>query len=168
MRPLILIALFLGFAHAGADTLTGKIVAVSDGDTVRLLDANKVQHKIRLAGIDAPEFRQAFGQRSKQHLAELIHGQEVVAECGKVDKYQRQVCKILRDGQDMNIRQIEGGLAWWYQKYSNEQPVADQASYEAAEVEARNARKGLAGRRPDAAVGLAEDFQVRQYESNSI
>jgi len=49
-----------------AATLTGRIVGVHDGDTITLLDATKTQHKIRLAGIDAPELRQAFGTRSKQ------------------------------------------------------------------------------------------------------
>ncbi len=41
-----------------ADTLTGKVVKITDGDTLYVLDANNKQHKIRLAGIDAPERRQ--------------------------------------------------------------------------------------------------------------
>ncbi len=136
--------MLLALAHAAsAGQLTGRIVSVSDGDTVRLLDAHKVQHKIRLSGIDAPESRQAFGQRSKQHLADLIHGREVVAECGKVDKYRREVCKIVLDGQDVNVQQIEAGLAWWYRKYANEQLAADRARYEAAEAEAKVAKRGL-------------------------
>ena len=55
----------LAFA-AHAETLTGYVVSIADGDTVTVLDANRQQHKIRLAGIDAPEKAQAFGDRSKQ------------------------------------------------------------------------------------------------------
>ncbi len=45
---------------ASADTLTGKVVKITDGDTLYVLDANYQQHKIRLAGIDAPESKQAY------------------------------------------------------------------------------------------------------------
>jgi endonuclease YncB( thermonuclease family) len=55
-----------------AEVLTGKVVKITDGDTLVILDANHTQHKIRLAGIDAPEAKQAFGQRSKEHLSGLV------------------------------------------------------------------------------------------------
>lgn len=48
--------------------ITGNVVGVADGDTITVLDAVKVQHKIRLTGIDAPEKKQPFGNRSKQSL----------------------------------------------------------------------------------------------------
>ena len=54
--------------RAGAETITGRVVGIGDGDTITVLDADKVQHKIRLAGIDAPEKKQAFGNRSKESL----------------------------------------------------------------------------------------------------
>ncbi len=126
-----------------AEQITGRIIGVADGDTVTLLDASKQQHKIRLSGIDAPEKAQPFGQRSKQHLADLAHGREVIADCGKVDRYQRRVCKILLNGRDLNLQQIEVGLAWWYRKYLSEQQLFDRSSYEAAESLARNDRRGL-------------------------
>lgn len=63
---LVLASLLLIFAPA--ETLAGKVVAVVDGDTIRVLDSRKVQHTVRLHGIDAPEGGQAYGQRSKQHL----------------------------------------------------------------------------------------------------
>lgn len=126
-----------------AEQITGKIVGVSDGDTVTLLDDDRQQHKIRLAGIDAPEKAQAYGQRSKQHLVDLIHGRQVTVDCGKVDKYHRRVCKVLLDGHDVNLQQIEVGVAWWYRKYSKEQPSADRAAYEAAELKAKNDQIGL-------------------------
>ncbi len=64
---------FLSLA-AAADTLTGKVVKVADGDTLYVLDANYKQHKIRLAGIDAPERKQAYGLASRKHLGELVAG----------------------------------------------------------------------------------------------
>jgi endonuclease YncB( thermonuclease family) len=66
IRIALLFALVI--ASASADILSGKVIGVSDGDTITLLDSNRQQHRIRLAGIDAPEKAQPFGQRSKQAL----------------------------------------------------------------------------------------------------
>lgn len=63
--------LLLSVQSVIAETLTGRIVSIADGDTVTLLDANLQQHKIRLSGIDAPEKRQPFGNRSRLHLGAL-------------------------------------------------------------------------------------------------
>ncbi len=57
---------------ASADTLTGKVVKITDGDTLYVLDANYKEHKIRLAGIDAPERKQAYGLASRKHLASIV------------------------------------------------------------------------------------------------
>ena len=57
-----------------ADSLTGKAVKITDGDTLYVLDANYKEHKIRLAGIDAPERKQAYGLASRKHLGELVAG----------------------------------------------------------------------------------------------
>jgi len=38
----------------------GRVVALSDGDTITVLDSAKAQRKVRLAGIDAPEKAQVF------------------------------------------------------------------------------------------------------------
>ena len=67
------ILLLLASAITQADT-TGRVVSVTDGDTVKVLDAKKVQHKIRLTGIDAPEKNQAFGNASKKHLEDMVAG----------------------------------------------------------------------------------------------
>ncbi len=140
---LSLVPLLLASHCLHAEQITGKIVSVADGDTVTLLDSNKQQHKIRLSGIDAPEKAQPFGQRSKQHLADMVHGQQVIADCGKVDKYMRRVCKIMINGRDANLQQIEFGLAWWYRKYSSDQLPADRVVYEFAEISARSNQRGL-------------------------
>lgn len=57
-----------------ADTFTGQVVGVADGDTLTVMNTAKVQQRIRLAGIDAPERAQPFGQRSKQQLSDLVYG----------------------------------------------------------------------------------------------
>lgn len=142
MRWLIPLLLLWSFS-ASASTLVGKVVGVTDGDTVTVLDEQRQQHKIRLAGIDAPEKRQAFGQRSKEALSDTLFGKTVSVEWDKRDRYGRIVGKIVVDARDVNLGQVKAGLAWWYQKYSAEQSVADRKLYEQAEVDARWKRLGL-------------------------
>ena len=66
-------------ASAG-ETITGRVVGVSDGDTITVLDSTKTRHKIRLAGIDAPESKQAFGQASKKSLAAMVFDRDVTLD----------------------------------------------------------------------------------------
>ncbi len=70
---------------AAADTLTGRVVKVTDGDTVHVLDASQTRHKIRLQGIDAPERKQAFGKRSKQYLTNLVAGRVVEVDWHQIE-----------------------------------------------------------------------------------
>ena len=79
MRLLLPLMLLLSVA-AYADTLTGRVVGVADGDTITVLDANHQQHKIRLQGIDAPEKAQPFGQRSKESLSAMVFNKDVRVE----------------------------------------------------------------------------------------
>lgn len=134
-------AMFCLLAHA--ETIRGKVVGVADGDTVTLLDDAKRQHKIRLSGIDAPEKKQAFGQRSKESLSDLVFAKTVDVETDKVDRYGRQVGKIWINGVDANLEQVKRGMAWHYKQYAREQSKKDQRDYAEAEVEAREARRGL-------------------------
>jgi len=108
--------------YVSADTLQGKAINKADGDTITVLDDTNTQHKIRLSGIDAPEKRQAFGNVSKQSLADMVAGQSVAVEWIKADRYGRKVGKVLLAGQDANLVQIKRGLAWHYKKYQDEQP----------------------------------------------
>lgn len=111
----------------------GKVVTVTDGDTVGVLTNDNVLHKIRLSGIDAPEKKQAFGNKSKQVFDDEIGGKVVTVEYNKLDKYQRIVDKIMLNGKDVNLHQIQRGLAWHYKKYQNEQEVEDRSIYADAE-----------------------------------
>lgn len=123
--------------------IEGKVVGVSDGDTVTVLDSSNNQHKIRLQGIDAPESGQAFGQNAKESLSNLIFGKTVSVLIYKKDKYGRSVGTIYIDGEDINLRQIKNGVAWHYKKYAGEQTPTDRQIYTKAEEQVRKERKGL-------------------------
>ena len=126
-----------------ADSLTGKVVKITDGDTLYVLDANYKQHKIRLAGIDAPERKQAYGLASRKHLLSIVAGKQVTIEYQKRDRYGRIVGKVLLDGIDVCLAQVKAGFAWHYKKYQHEQSLEDQRLYADAEIRAREERLGL-------------------------
>ena len=126
-----------------AATIQGKVVSVADGDTVTVLDATNTQYKIRLQGIDAPEKAQAFGNKSKQSLHELVHSKQVTVDYQKKDKYGRVVGKILLNNNDVCLEQLKRGMAWHYKQYANEQPKEDRETYSLAEQQAKTELKGL-------------------------
>ena len=127
----------------GQPNLTGRVTRIADGDTLTLLDAMNVQHRIRLQGIDAPESHQAFGTQSKKSLSDLAFDKEVTAVCDKTDQYGRLVCKIMIGDRDINLEQIKAGMAWHYKDYEGEQSPEDRELYARAEDDARAARRGL-------------------------
>lgn len=139
----LILLLWVVALPAQAQDLAGRVVSVHDGDTATVLDAGKVQHKIRLAGIDAPELGQPFGRVSRDHLARRIQGQWVHVYWRKHDRYGRVVGTILLEGADMNIDQLHAGLAWHYKRYAQEQPREERATYADAEVQAQAAQRGL-------------------------
>ena len=142
-RVLAAIALGLLALTVHADTLTGRVVGISDGDTLTLLDESRKQHKIRLAGIDTPEKGQPFGEYCKKSLSDLAYDRIATIESNKLDHYGRVIGKVLVDGQDVNLEQVRRGCGWHYKKYENEQPLEDRLSYNAAEERARASKMGL-------------------------
>lgn len=142
-RVLVFIALAVLTTTSNADTLTGRVVGIADGDTLALLDATNTQHKIRLSGIDSPEKGQPFGQVCKKSLSDLAYDRVVVVESNKLDRYGRVIGKVLVNGQDVNLEQVRRGCGWHYKKYQNEQILDDRLSYNAAEESARASRVGL-------------------------
>lgn len=141
----ILSAGFLCLAStvAWSATLSGVVVGIADGDTVTVLDSAKAQHKIRLAGIDAPEKHQPFGNASKELLSARIFNREVEVEYNKSDRYGRLVGKITVDGIDANLEQIKAGMAWHYKAYEKEQQPEDRLAYARAEEAARFQKIGI-------------------------
>jgi endonuclease YncB( thermonuclease family) len=138
----LIFCIFLVPSVCFADLMTGEVVAVADGDTIKILSEG-VQHKIRLSGIDAPEKSQLFGNQSKQSLADMVFRKTVAVEYNKRDKYNRIVGKVLLDRNDINIEQIKHGLAWHYKKYEKEQELADRSIYANEEYIARQGKRGL-------------------------
>ena len=139
-------------APAPAAELFGTVVAVADGDTVTLLDNAHRRHHVRLSAIDAPERKQAYGDRAKRHLASLVFGKTVLVSWAKRDRYRRIVGRVLA-GEcmqshcsytiDVGLEQIKAGLAWHYKHYAREQPLAERTRYAAIELSARERREGL-------------------------
>jgi len=135
---LVSAALLVAGTGAQAETLQGKVVGVSDGDTVTLLGPGWTEHKIRLAHIDAPEKAQPFGSVSKNSLSLLVFGKEVQAQCPQTDRYGRKICVLLLPGGvNVNLEQVRRGMAWHYERYSHD------AAYAQAQARARQQGAGL-------------------------
>jgi endonuclease YncB( thermonuclease family) len=132
----LLLLLVLAAPAAWAETYQGKVVRVSDGDTLTLL-VDRKQIKVRLTEIDAPESKQAFGQRARQSLGELCAGQAATVRSSGRDKYGRTLGRVECQGIDANTEQVRRGMAWVYDRY-----VTDRSLY-ALQNEARAAHLGL-------------------------
>lgn len=136
---IFLLALSLSFSmFAYSEAINGRVVGVSDGDTLTVLDASNTQFKIRLAAIDAPEKVQAFGQRAKQKLSDLCYGKTVSVQVVSIDRYGRTVGDVDCAGINANEVMVQSGFAWVYRKYDK----GHEYLY-AFEEDARNARRGL-------------------------
>lgn len=120
-----------------AETLTGKVVRVADGDTLTVLDTSNTQHKVRLNKIDAPEKKQAYGETSKKHLSEYVFGKDVKVEFEKKDRYGRVLGEVYCCTTNVNLQMVKDGYAWHYKFYDK------TPSYAEAEKDAREKKLGL-------------------------
>jgi endonuclease YncB( thermonuclease family) len=139
---LVLMALAISVS-AQPQTITGKVVGVSDGHTITVLDSSNRQHKVRLDGIDAPESSQDFGSRAKQSLSDLVFGKTVTVTSRKNDRYGRILGKVTLDGKDINQEQINRGMAWFNSPYEGELPANVAGAYMATQTLARHKKRGL-------------------------
>ena len=106
--------LSLWLAATSGPTLTGKVVAVHDGDTFTLQSGSSL-YKVRLAEVDAPEMGQVFGQQARRFTEELALGRRVRVNISLIDKYDRRVgTVIIEDGRVLNEELVHAGLAWYY------------------------------------------------------
>lgn len=110
-------------ADAASPPFTGKVVGVADGDTLTVL-ADNTQHKIRLAEIDAPEKKQAFGKRAKQSLSDLCFNADAEVTPATTDRYGRTIARVRCGGVDASLYQVSNGLAWAYTAYLKDPAIA--------------------------------------------
>lgn len=115
----------------------GKVVAVSDGDTFRLLTDEKQTIRVRLHGIDAPEKGQDFSTQSRQVLSELVFGKEVRLEQKDKDRYGRVVAVVYSNGINVNEEMLRRGMVWHYKEFDKSTAWAN------LEQKARGTKTGL-------------------------
>ncbi|MDS4026100.1 MAG: thermonuclease family protein [Candidatus Contendobacter sp.] len=133
----LVLALVVAWIPASAETLAGRVVGVHDGDTLTLLVEGNRQIKVRLAGIDAPELSQPYGQKAKQALSALAFGQEARIDSAGPDKYGRTLGTVYVGSINVNAALISQGAAWVYRQYPHDAALEELESF------ARNSGAGL-------------------------
>jgi micrococcal nuclease len=137
IKPLLLLIPLLFFA--AQQVLTGKVVGVSDGDTITILVNGRSQVKIRLYGVDCPEKAQAFGAKAKQFTSDQVFGKQVRVISHGADRYGRTIGEVLlENGASLNKELVRNGFAWWYRQYAPK-----NTELQSLEQQARTARLGL-------------------------
>jgi endonuclease YncB( thermonuclease family) len=134
----------------------GQVVAITDGDTIKILTATKQQIKVRLADIDTPERGQPYGRKARQVLGDKIHRRQVEVEEVTTDRYQRLVGRVFLNGRNINAEMVEDGAAWVYRKYSKDPHLLD------LERQAREQGRGLWALQPDQRVPPWEWRKMRR------
>jgi micrococcal nuclease len=128
--------LFLAFPNL-CFPWSGKVVGVSDGDTIRVMLSGR-ETKVRLFGIDCPEHDQAFGDKARRFTAKMVFGKVVEVNQVDQDVYGRSVAWVSVDGKSLNKELLRAGLAWWYRYYAE-----NEHELEKLEAEARQNKIGL-------------------------
>lgn len=127
----------LAFSLSAHADFSGRVVSISDGDTITVL-VERMQVKVRLVEIDAPEKAQAFGNLSKHSLSDMCFGKDALIQEQSKDRYGRTLGRVSCDGIDANAEQVRRGMAWVYRKYApKDSPLF------AVEKEAKAASRGL-------------------------
>lgn len=105
----------------GKETIVGKVIAITDGDTFKLLTADSTQIKVRLANIDCPERKQPFSTKAKQFASDAIFNKTVTIQVLKKDRYRRYISNVIYDDSlSLCHELVKNGLAWHYVKYSKD------------------------------------------------
>lgn len=132
---------FSGFLCAAE--MQGKVIRVFDGDTIEVLQEKKPV-RIRLANIDAPEKRQAFGRWSMNQLKGLVAAQPVTVTYAQTDRYGRIIGRVFTtNGTEASRFMVKSGAAWVYERYNTDKALP------ALQREAQEQKRGLwAGSQP--------------------
>jgi len=126
--------LLLSLLALSADSLSGKVVAILDGDTIDVLSPEKKPVRIRLDGIDAPEKKQPFATKSRKALGDLVAEKKVRVEIKGEDRYKRKIGVVHLGNVNVNLWLVNDGWAWHFVQYAK-----DNRELAAAEREARKA-----------------------------
>ncbi|HCI4281971.1 TPA: thermonuclease family protein [Klebsiella variicola subsp. variicola] len=138
MKKSILLALLFTLPSLAQADFSGRVVRVIDGDTVSVLAGNQM-FRVRLNGIDAPESKQAYGQRSKQSLIALVAQKDVLVISSNQDRYGRYLGTIMKGTSNINAEQVKNGMAWAYRFHGK----ATDMKMLALEKSARSSGVGL-------------------------
>jgi len=136
----IILAVCLLFIAITASAFDGRVVKVTDGDTVEVLDSSNQLTKIRLYGIDAPEQSQDFGQKAKQYVLDMTANKTVEVEAIDTDRYGRTVGVVHIGGAILNTEIVKAGLAWYYSQYCKKSFCGE---WQQIESQARSSKIGL-------------------------
>ncbi len=120
-----------------AKTIQGKVIKVTDGDSIVIQDDKEQSIEVQLEGIDAPEFQQPFGKEAKELLSEKLLKKDVSIQWEKEDNYKRKLGWIFHEDRNINLWMIEKGAAWHYAQYNKEE------SFSNAQQAAKKAKLGL-------------------------
>jgi micrococcal nuclease len=122
------------------DLMTARVISVTDGDNLTVLDHDNKQVLIRLHGLDCPELEQPFGEQAKAFTSDQCFGKIIMYRMVGLDKFDRTIAVVyLEDGRELNLELLKAGLAWHLKHY------LDRPEYAEAEKEARAAGIGLWG-----------------------
>jgi len=118
--------------------VSGKVIAIIDGDTYDVLLQGKKIVRVRMEGIDAPEKGMPFYQKSKKYLSYLCFGKQIKIKITGVDNHERFLAySYLEDGKELSHEMIKAGLAWHYKKYNSDSELSE------LELEAKTKKTGL-------------------------
>lgn len=116
---------------------TGRVVGITDGDTLTVLDDAHRQHRVRLAAIDTPEARQPYGDRARQALSNLAFGRTVRVVEVDTDRFGRTVGRVYTGRTEVSAEMVRQGAAWVFRRFS------DDPALLRLEAEAQRAHRGL-------------------------
>jgi micrococcal nuclease len=117
--------------------ITGKVVSITDGDTLIVRESPTKSVTVRLVHIDAPEKGQAFGTRARQTLSELAYGKDAEVIGISKDRYGRTLGEVIVDGKSINLEMVRQGMAWAYVDFS------PPPEYESEQAAAKMSGRGL-------------------------
>jgi len=137
----LLLLLFAGSAHAADHQLPGRVLRVIDGDSL-VLDVRGSHYHVELTDIDAPELNQPWGQAAADWLHQSLTGSFVVVHNSDTVEDHHIRGRLISRNRDIGLELLYEGLAWCTLRAVTEFPNQGR-HYREAEVEARQARRGL-------------------------